>query len=340
MTQPRPHHLVDFASRYAVTHFKTLNAATAIRRAEDLVGDAEALEELQAQVEGRGEYFGNIKSTFEIINYFAVGLVTCLEWHARSRLVDMMLFKPSCIQTSDVKKIADVALSQMIAQGVTVPHLLGAAAHVSQIGEYLEIFKRVFNELGVTEIIEGQLRSTTTEIDLYLPDADNSLYGILDELFDTRNRLVHELGLSLMAHQSLRELWTPPRAIEFGKAVIAAMKLVEAKITEHAPKDFPNRLDAEGYAEDEFEKLKEKIATIETELDIMIRGWEGLEGPWNDALKAGQASQEKELAFLEQAEFLRPVRHLDMRRDIQLEYLKTRLAYLTVLKSEAADSLG
>jgi hypothetical protein len=107
MTPPRTHHLVDFASRYAVTRFKTLNTATAISRAEDLISDAEALANFQTEAEAKELYFGNIKSTFEIINYFAVGLVTCLEWHARSRLVDIMLFKPSCIQTSDVKKIAD-----------------------------------------------------------------------------------------------------------------------------------------------------------------------------------------------------------------------------------------
>jgi hypothetical protein len=65
-------------------------------------------------------------------------------------------------------------------------------------------------------------------------------------------------------------------SLEFGKAVVAAMRLVEAKITEHSPNNFPNRLDAEGYAEDEVEKLKAQISTIETELNVMLTGWEGL----------------------------------------------------------------
>jgi hypothetical protein len=339
MSQPRTHHLVDFASRYAVTRFKTLNAAAAIWRAESLVQDAEALTDLKSSADAAKIAFGNIRSSYEVINYFVVGFVTCLEWHARSRLVDIMLFRPSCIQTSDVKNIATLALSQMVAEGVTVPHLLGAASHVSHISEYLEIFKRVFNELGIAEIIEGQLRNTPTEIDLYLEEADNSLYGVLDELFDLRNRLVHEINLSIIGHPSLRDIWEPARAVEFGKAVVAAMRLVETKITEHSPKNFPNRLDAEGYAEDEVEKLKAGISTIETELNVMLTGWEGLEGAWKEALKASVASQEKELSFIEQAEFLRPVMHLDMRRDIQIEYLKTRLAYLTLLKSEAANSI-
>jgi hypothetical protein len=338
MKQPTTHHLVDFASRYAVTGFKTLNAASAIWRAESLVQDAEALADAKNVAEKSDIPFGNIRSTYEIIDYFVVGYVTCLEWHARSRLVDIMLYRPSCIQTTDVKKIADLALSQMIAKGVTVPHLLGAASNVSHISEYLEIFRRVFNELGITEIIEGQLRGTKTEIDLYVTDADNSLYGILDEIFEERNRLVHEIGLSRIGHQSLRYVWEPSRAVEFGKAVVAAMKLVETKITQHSPKDFPNRLDEEGFAEDELEKLKEAITAVIKELDEMFTGSEGIEKLWKEAMASGIETQTRELAFLEGADFLRPVRHLDMRRDVQIEYLKTRLSYLTLLRSEAMDS--
>jgi hypothetical protein len=248
-----------------------------------------------------------------------------------------MLFRPSCIQTGDVKKIADLALSQMISQGVTVPHLLDAAANVSHINEYLEILKRVFNELGITEIIERELRGSKTTIDLYVEGADNSLYGVIDELFELRNRLVHEIGLSTVGHHSLRDVWEPLRAVEFGNAVVAAIKLVEAKITEHTPPDFPNRLDAEGFPEDEIAKLKTQIASAELELDESLKGWEGTEEAWKNALKAGRESQEKELSFLEQAEFLRPVRHLDLSREIQIEYLKTRLRYLDILKSQAKE---
>jgi hypothetical protein len=203
MKPPRIHPLVDFASRYAGTRFKTLNAAAAIWRAEDLVLDAELMAELKLNAEVNKVPFGKIRSTYELINYYAVGYVTCLEWHARSRLVDIMLFRPSCIQPSDVKNIATLALSQMVAEGVTVPHLLGAASNVSHIGEYIEIFRRVFNELGIAEIIERELRATKTEIDLHLIEADNSLYGILDEIFELRNALVHEIGLSIIGHQSL-----------------------------------------------------------------------------------------------------------------------------------------
>ena len=335
MKQSRTHHLVDFASRYSGIRINTLNAAAAIWRAESLVLDAAGLVDLKSDAEAKGIDFGIVRrATYEIIDYYVVGYVTCLEWHARSRLVDLMLFRPSCIQTGDVKKIADLALSQMVAEHVTVPHLLGAAANVSHIGEYLEIFKRVFNELGITEIIERELRSSKTEIDLYIEGADNSLYGVLDELFELRNRLVHEIGLSVVGHHSLRDVWEPARAVEFGKAVVAAMKLVEAKITELSPKEFPNRFDAEGVPENDIEKLKAQIASVEAELSGMVANWEGVEAAWKEAAKEGQ---EKELSFIEHAEFLRPVRHLDLSKEVQITYLRARLDYLNLLKSEASD---
>lgn len=335
--QPRRHHLVEFASRFGATRFKTLNASAAIWRAETLVSDAEALIDLRDN--DADYFFGTVRNTYEIINYFAVGLVTCLEWHARSRLVDVMTYRPSCIQANELKNVGTAALSQMVAEGVTVPYLLGAAIHVSRIDEYIEVFKRVFNELGFTEIIERKLREEKTDIDLYRVDADNSLYGVLKELFELRNELVHEIGLSVIGHHSLRDVWEPERAVEFGKAAVAAMKVVEAAITQYSPEDFPNRIGQDGYAEDELEKLKTQITTLETELGAMLVGWEGLADglgdAWIEARRASAASQEKELAFIEAAEFLRPVRHLDARREVQIEFLKTRLSYLKLLRAEA-----
>jgi hypothetical protein len=124
MKQPTKHHLVDFAARYAGTRFPTLNVSSALWRAEALVRDAEEILELKKAAEEKDIRFGSWHSTYEIISYFAVGFVTCLEWHARSRLIDLMLYKPSCITKDDVERIAKAALSQMLAERVMVPHLL------------------------------------------------------------------------------------------------------------------------------------------------------------------------------------------------------------------------
>jgi hypothetical protein len=152
MKEPKTHHLVRFASRYASTRFKTLNAASALRRADSLVDDAASILELKNVSQTKEIPFGSRHRTYEIVSYFAVGLVTCLEWHARSRLVDIMMFRPSSIQTTDLKNIATLALSQMVTEGATIPHLLGAAANVSRIHEYLLIFRRVFARRFKSEV--------------------------------------------------------------------------------------------------------------------------------------------------------------------------------------------
>jgi hypothetical protein len=335
MKQPTKHHLIDFAARYAGTRFQTLNASSALWRAEALVLDAEEMLEIKNAAEDKDIHFGSRR---EIISYFAVGFVTCLEWHARSRLVDLMLYKPSCITDDDLKGIAKVALSQMLAERVTVPHLIGAATSVSSIKEYITLFTRLFEVLDIKVHVERALRSVQADVDLYRVDEDNSLYNVIEELFEYRNQLVHEIGFAVRAHFSLRDMWSLDRAVAYGKAIISAIKLLEGHITKYAPQDFPNRLTEQGEAEDKYEKLEKAIAALEAELSNRFREEFQEEddptNPWEAALAMSRQSLRLEIDFLEKAQFLRPLRHLDMRRSVQIDYLKNRLAYLTILKSE------
>jgi hypothetical protein len=337
MKEPKLHYLVQFASRYASTRFKTLNASSALRRADALVHDAASLLELKNESQAKEIRFGSRHGTYEIVSYFAVGFVTCLEWHARSRLVDVMMFRPSSIQSTDVKNIATLALSQMVTEGATIPHLLGAATNVSHIQEYLLVFRRVFAGLEIDFDLEKGLRDRATDIYVSRLDGDASLYGVIGDLFEYRNRLVHEIDLSVLGHFSIRDMWELPHAHKYGEAVISCIKLIEQKITEHAPKSFPNRVDADGFEEDEFQKLSEEIASLEAEITPKIERWgafDGSESTWVEALEASIASRNLDLDFLGRASFLRPVRYLDMRRAVQIEYLKNRLAFLYLLKSE------
>jgi hypothetical protein len=159
MSQPRTHHLVDFASRYASASIKTFTPASALWRAEILVDEIEGLMKLSEEAGKKDIAFGSVYSSYEIVTYYSVGLVTCLEWHARSRLVHLMQYRPGSIQTADVKGIADLAISQMAANGVAVPHLLGAAAKVSSIQEYVTIFQRLFDDINIKVSAERTLRS-------------------------------------------------------------------------------------------------------------------------------------------------------------------------------------
>jgi hypothetical protein len=334
------HYLVEFASRYAGSPFKTLTAAAALWRAEELACDARALIELRASGEERELRFGNRAGTYEVISYYAVGLVTCLEWHARSRLVDLMLFQPNAIEASDIQKIAALAISQMASEGATIPHLLGAATTVSQLRQYLIVFRRIFDALNIRADIEEEFRSTQTSIAGYRVDEDNSLFGVLDRLFSTRNHLVHEIDHSIIGHFSIRDIWSANEAVEYVEAAIAAMKAIELHLTKRAPVDFPNRLKEDGGEEDELEKLNGKVLSLESYLTNEIARFGDSEADWKEALSASQEARSKEMTYLDEAVFLRPVRHLDMRRSVQIEFLKSRLAYLRLLKSEMDLTMG
>ena len=62
-TNGKKHWLVDFAVRYERATLKSFNAFAAYVRAE--------------------KQFGAFDGSFEVVSYYGVGLVTCLEWHAR-----------------------------------------------------------------------------------------------------------------------------------------------------------------------------------------------------------------------------------------------------------------
>ena len=334
------HYLIEFASRYARSPFKTLTAGAALWRAEELAWDAQALLELRTAAEEKDIRFGNRAGTYEIISYYAAGLVTCLEWHARSRLVDLMLFQPSSIEANDVKKITSLAISQMVSEGATIPHLLGAATNVSQLNEYLKIFTRIFERLDIRADIERELRGVHADIDTHRTDDDASLFGVLDRLFAIRNHLVHEIDQSIIGRFSIRDIWSAQESLQYAEAVIAAIKAIELHITKSAPTDFPHRLQEDGSEEDELEKLNATVFSLESDLTNSIKRYEDNETIWNEALAASQAARAKEMAYLEEAVFLHPVRHIDMRRSAQIELLQTRLAFLRLLKSELNLTMG
>jgi hypothetical protein len=115
---------VTFAARYS-TSWSTLNAAAAIARSDAFLRDIDLAEKSMAALSEAKEWtpwFG-----LEIYSYYMVGFVTCLEWHARSRLVDLFNHLPECVLADDLKgHINDRVLSQMAAAKVGVPEMLGA----------------------------------------------------------------------------------------------------------------------------------------------------------------------------------------------------------------------
>lgn len=332
------HHLIAFAARYARSWLPTLNAFSSIWRLEALLSDAENIGKIyNYTLEGDGP---RSSSSPEIIDYFAVGFVTCLEWHARSRLVDLLHYQPDNIEQSDIKMIDKVALSQMTAERVTLPYVVGAGLRVTSAKDYVSNIDRVFRGLRLNVSIEKTLRDTSTgSPPPWRIGDDYSLYDALEALFERRNMLVHEIGPQLIAHFSLRSTWTVDEALYFGRAVLAALKAVEAEITVRAPQDFPNRLDADGAPEYETEKCLTEIDRLEAEISKRLSGGYGDEdgAHWEAALGASRLAYEKEMELLDNALFLRPVRHWDSSGPIRLGLLRSRINYLTALMQELND---
>ncbi len=142
-----------------------------------------------------------------------------------------------------------------------------------------------------------------------------TLFDAIDELFSTRNALVHEVGTGVIAHFSLRDLWTPEEVLRVGRIALIAAKTMEKVITDRTPSDFPNRLDSDGYPEDELEKLASEVLQIETEITekIGIHDWNNPKG-WEQSLSLHRAALDSEMKFVDEAGFLRPVRHVDFTR--------------------------
>jgi hypothetical protein len=333
MKDAQKHYLVEFASRYADAHgrFRTLMASAALSRVRSLNSNIASLMDLEKG--GELKRFGSGFIPYEVISYFAVGFVTCLEWHARSRFVDIIAFCPSIIEQSDIKTIPVQALSQMVAEGQTIPYLLGAATNVSSIRDYISIFRRVFDGLGIKADPAKELYAI--KLDSFIPlDGGVNLYVALDRLFQYRHQLVHEIDFSIIGRYGR---WDLGDAQRHGEAIEICITMIESHITNCAPRTFPNRLNAEGYPEDELQILTEEILALEEAITPMITalGNKSRQSPfrWDEALQTSRHSQEVNLQYLDESLSLQPVRHVDYRRDMQIEFLRSRLAFLTILKS-------
>jgi hypothetical protein len=331
------HHAVEFAARYSGTYFKTFGAASALYRTQLLLDDVEAMRAHRKECEKNGLSFGLRRETFEVIAYYSVGFITCLEWHGRSRLTDLLVYRPKCIKQSDADKITGAALTQMMGEEVTVPYLLGAATSVPSLKSYISIFQRVFDELGIDRKVEAILRQDQITYLAFEENKKDSLHFLIEELFRCRHELVHEIDMNIIGHHSIRDLWDADRPQRYGDAVMRCIQAMEGEITKFAPKDFPNRLDAEGYPEDENEKLAEEISELEKKIADALGDVKGSEtaAAWSEALKASREAVEKEKAVIDSGWFFRPVRYLDFKSAIKTELLRRRRDYLKIIMEEA-----
>jgi hypothetical protein len=262
---PRYHHHLEFAHRHSSDSLSTFNAYAAISRVHDLLYDLEELEQATNLLEQSGAPKGRRHSWFQITSYYPVALVTCLEWHARSRMVDLYTFKPSSIRAEDLKgQIGDKLLCEMVAQGVTVPQLMGAMTTVGSAEKYINTLQKVFAELKidppVRQLLNPIILSNT-------PERHDMLRG----LFDYRNNLIHEIDFSIIGPWVVRSDIDISEARERCKMVLAAIEAIEKRFSEAAPLAFPNKLNSELLPEDELGQLDTDILELETEITEIVR---------------------------------------------------------------------
>lgn len=330
---PKENKFLSFAKRHLHTHFKTLTAEAALWRAEALLDDAKAFVELKERCEAAKVEFGYHINSYEIFAYYMVGYVSCLEWHARSRRVDLLVARPDLITEKDVK-IDSSALAQMASEKVTVPYLLGASTKVSDMEGYVAIFEKVYEALGIKQSPRNILQVMKVEKPIWLSAQTEPAFDVLQQMFDMRHHLVHEIDMSTIGSYALRSLWTPAEAVSMGTTTVACIKAVEEQITKLAPDDFPNLLDGK----DELEKLEKQVTELEDALTGYFEANEesGL-SEWLEALEASRKSATHEHEFLFRSQFLQPIRHLNASRSVRVQHLKLRLEYLLILKAESID---
>lgn len=325
------HPFVNFAHRYSDPSRSYLSAYVAIARVDTLVEDVKMIRQTIDVDNPNSRTFPWFGA--EIMSYYAVGYATCLEWHARSRFVDLITFNPSFIKGEDLKgKISDKLLVQMVSENASVAHLVGASINVTSKDGYISLINRVFQQLGI-EINVAEWLSGTAEGSKICWLKPNEL-GQIDELFRFRHQLVHEIGSHNMGHFNIRDNWSPDDAIFYGRVVASLMCGLEAALTEFAPPNFPNLLDNNGWPVSPLGLLEAEVKRLEeiANHEINKADWDNARTVefWNAELSSSHIHAHAQREFVDNAAMLH-WRYFDARTPLKLAAIKGRISYLTEL---------
>jgi hypothetical protein len=255
---------IHFSTRHNRSIHQTLNAHSCLWRVDDLILD---LDRVRTAYEKCDEIQHSRNSGFEASSYYAVGYVTCLEWHARSRLRDFLTFFPSQISKDDFGRLSGLALRQMSAVNVTVADLVSAATNVSNITQYIGVFERVFSGFnGADRSPREMLRDAELSADTYLSKRHGSEvkgYCTFYRLYEFRHHLVHEIDVGHVGGYTLRTRWSFDEARAYGELVRELIRGIEAQVTKCAPANFPNLLDEKFHAINPDDVVTAEIEKIE-----------------------------------------------------------------------------
>lgn len=336
-----PSRHVAFAERFASGSFSDFNAFAALKRARLLLREARQIAEIFELEEKREDPAMWSRHGLEVVPYTLVGYVTCLEWHARSRITDLYSYRPDSIDSKVLeRKVPGRILSQMIRANVSVPQFLGASITIGSTGDYLAVFDELFKTLDINRKPADVITSRGgVQIGLFGdPIREPSTWEQLEALFTSRHVLVHELGHDAGAGRTLCETWSADQIIWMGHTVVSAMSALERALTEHAPADFPNLLTEQGRPVDAGAQLAASIDELERRIsqDIEARSRGGFQA-WIQALTTARQSLADHDRLVGDRELFQP-RHIGRENLLLRAALEQRLALLTRIEAELAKS--
>ncbi|WLS04168.1 hypothetical protein [Shinella oryzae] len=331
MTQIPKHYAVAFAKRYSDRTTDYFNAATALWRVGELLDDAETLKKYLDIVYPEDNRWAPWVGS-EVVSYYAVGLVTCLEWHARSRLVDLLTSIPSAFKTDDLKVMRDKVVVETLTSNVTVAAVVGAATNISTLEDYMGVFARLFDAVGLQksplDAVQAK-RIGAEEAWLKANDIE-----AVQNLYRFRNALVHEIGIERLGHFNVRDRWGPDEAIATIQIVHNLMRALECAITSSAPAGFPNLLDSDGVPKSELTRVKQEIDEMEKEVVRIFDDFDDfgdeLETSKKEFTRARRSSEiyiRRELDFIDNCPVLFN-RYVDMKNPLMLALMQSRRDYL------------
>jgi uncharacterized protein (UPF0248 family) len=323
-----PHYAVQFANRYKLPTDGYLNAWTALVRLDELIEDAKNTKSyLDAAMPEDDRWHPWVGA--EIVSYYAVGFVTCLEWHARSRLVDLLTFKPSAARSEDLKIIKDKVVLDMLSANVTVASIVGAATNISSFEDYMNVFSRLFAIFKSKKDAYSAIKSKSKG------NKKQSIKGNeiekMKNLYIFRNDLVHEIGIHRIGHINVRNSLAPADVIEMGELVRRTMLAIESIISIEAPPGFPNMLDKDGVPISEWKQLEKEIPMLENRVAKIRTAFSDqileTDYTWLSAKAASENHIKNEMEFIDNAMIFHN-RYVEMREPIKLALIKSRYSYL------------
>lgn len=330
------HPQIEFAERHLLSLHHTFDAVSALARIEYLLSELANLEKLLKTPVAEAQRSKRLGAEIEIVSYYVVGFVTCLEWHARSRIVDLFSYLPRCIEPKDIKgSLGEKVLAQMVAANLTIPQLLGVLRPVGSAKAYIETFERIYRDLGFSVKPYDLIRS------IVLDKGDAESVNKLEILFDSRHLLVHEITIDQVGAYYQRGFLPLAVIRQLGECTKNVIITIEKEITKSAPTDFPNLLDEEGRQISDVDRLTKQIEDLEEVISEKFKKDSELGGSidWQQALIISRQNMSTQDNLVFHAPYLHN-RHVDLKQPFLLMNRRGRLEFLKRLSAEINEAIG